>query len=312
MQSIPVHIGADVAKNSIELFAPFLRLPSSIENTPTGFRCLLKAIQKTSKEVHLICEATGPYHKPLVRAFHRAGILVSVINPRQVRDFARAAGRLAKTDKIDAHILSDYGSRMQPKPTPPPDSASEELGALTARRQQLIEMRSAETKRLDQIDHPYVKQSIAAIMRTLQKQIEKLDTRIQETLAADSVLREKAQRFCKVDGVGPVTASLLLAACPELGTLNKNQVAALAGLAPVCRDSGSLRGTRSIKGGRLNMRTALYMAALSAARCNNHLKPFYRRLRDAGKPFKVAITAVMRKLLIHLNSLAKIPASLPV
>jgi len=312
MSTSIVYIGADVAKDSIELFAENLSLPSSIPNTPAGFRLLIKAIKKSAKVTHLICEATGPYSKALARAFHCAELQVSVVNPRQVRDFARASGRLAKTDKLDAQILASYGGKMQPAPTQPNDPAYEELAALTTRRQQLIEMRNAETKRLAQIDHPHIKRSIASSIKELTRKIESFEVLIKETIENSPPLLAKVESFCKVKGVGPITAALLIAACPELGTLNKNQVAALAGLAPVCRDSGAMRGKRSIKGGRLNMRTALYMAALSASRSNPHLKPFYQRLRAAGKPFKLALTAVMRKLLIHLNSLARCPIPTPI
>jgi transposase len=200
---------------------------------------------------------------------------------------------------------------MQPEADSPPDCYSEELSTLITRRQQLIEMRAAESKRLAQSDHPAIARSIAAIIRALQKQINAIDCLIESTVESSSTLHSKVERFCQVDGVGRTTAVLLLAACPELGSLSKNEAAALAGLAPVCRDSGSMRGTRSIQGGRLSIRTALYMAALSASRCNHHLKPFFLRLRAAGKPFKVALTAVMRKLLIHLNSLAKCPLPIP-
>lgn len=308
MPSSPVYIGADVAKDSIELFSQELRLPSSIENSPKGFALLLKALKKSSKEIHLICEATGPYHKAFITALHHAKVALSVMNPRQVRDFARAAGRLAKTDKIDARILADYGARMNPKPTSPPDPAFEKLALLTFRRRQLLEMRSAESKRLQQTTDTFIRASISALISSLQKQIDAIDARIATLIRNTPALASKVERLIKVDGVGHTTAALLLAACPELGSLNKNQVAALAGLAPVCRDSGSMRGCRSIRGGRLSMRGALYMAALSASRSNPILKPFYQRLREAGKPFKVAITALMRKLLIHLNSIARVHA----
>jgi transposase len=312
MHSTKVYVGADIAKDSIELFGADLRLPASIENTSSGFRILIKALQKASLPPHLVCEATGPYHKALVAALHRAGIQLSVINPRQVRDFARASGQLAKTDKIDAKILADYGSKMRPEPTLALDPASEELAALATRRHQLIEMRSAETKRLAQVTHVVLRRSNTTLIACIDKQIKHLDLLIEKVIAGSPDLNPKLQRLCKVEGVGRTTASLLLAACPELGSLNKNQAAALAGLAPLCRDSGTLRGTRSIRGGRLNIRRALYMAALSASRCNPHLRPFFLRLKAAGKPFKVAITATMRKLLIHLNSLARTtpPASI--
>jgi len=300
-----VHIGADVAKDSIELFCPKLRLPASIPNALTGISSLIKALKKASGQFQLICEATGPYHKALVGALHREGILVSVINPRQVRDFARASGTLAKTDKIDARILADFGAKMQPAPTSAPDPINEELAVLTARRQNLVAARSDETKRLGQTDHPFCVASIKAHLEHLQKQIDQCEEAIEMLLDRSERLQAQVKHLSAVKGVGRLSATLLLAACPELGSLSKNQVAALAGLAPVCRDSGKYRGKRTIYGGRLMMRSALYMAALSASRFNPVLSAFYKRLIEAGKPFKVAITAVMRKLLIALNSIAK-------
>jgi len=300
-----VHIGADVAKDSIEIFCSELRLPASIPNALTGIRSLIKTLKKPTGKVQLICEATGPYHKALVGALHREGILVSVINPRQVRDFARASGTLAKTDKIDARILADFGAKMQPSPTSPPDPINEELAVLTARRQSLVAARSDEIKRLGQTDYSFCVASIEAHLEHLKKQIDQCEEAIDLLLARSERLQAQIKHLSRVKGVGRLSATLLLAACPELGTLSKNQVAALAGLAPVCRDSGKHRGKRTIYGGRLTMRGALYMAAISASRFNPVLRAFYKRLIDSGKPFKVAITAVMRKLLIALNSIAK-------
>ncbi len=299
-----VHAGADVAKNSIELFCPAQRLPASIENSPSGFRRLLRALEKSSGPVHIVCEATGPYHRAFAHALHQAGIPISVMNPRQVRDFARAAGRLAKTDKIDAEVLADFGAKMQPSATPPPQPLQEHLAELTARRRQLIAMRCEESQRLDQTDYPPLKRSISAILRFIEKQLRSIEAQIEKIVASDAALKAKVERLSQVQGVGRISATLLLAACPELGTLNKKEVAALAGLAPVCRDSGAKHGARFIKGGRPAMRAALYMAALSASKNNPFLRPVYLRLRTAGKPFKVALVAVMRKLLIYLNSLA--------
>jgi transposase len=266
---------------------------------------LVKILKKAARPFHIICEATGPYHKALVGALHGEGILVSVINPRQIRDFARASGTLAKTDKIDARILADFGAKMQPSPTPPPDPVNEELAVLAARRHDLVEARSNEAKRLSQTEHPFCVASIKAHIEHLNEQITRCEQEIDELLAGSERLQKQVKHLSEVKGVGRLSATLLLAAAPELGTLSKNQITALAGLAPVCRDSGKYRGKRTIYGGRLTMRTALYMAAVSASRFNPVLSAFYKKLIDCGKPFKVAITAVMRKLLIALNSIAK-------
>ncbi|XHR30178.1 MAG: IS110 family transposase [Chthoniobacteraceae bacterium] len=304
MSCSPVYIGADVAKDSIELFCHELKLPPRISNDPAGWRSLLALLKASPLKVHLVCEATGPYHKPFVRALHRANIPLNVFNPRRVREFAKGSGQLAKTDKLDAKILVAFAQYKQPQPVAP-NPLADKLSALSARRQALMEMRSAETKRLAQSDMPLVRRSIQSLIAALSKQIDLFDQRIQKLIADCSQLAPKLQRLCQVDGVGVISASLLLAACPELGSLKRNKIASLAGLAPICHESGKSRGKASIQDGRLSIRRALYMAALSAARCNPVLKPFYLHLRAAGKPFKVAITAVMRKLLIFLNSLAK-------
>jgi transposase len=305
MSIAPVYLGADVAKDSIDLFCPGLAGPRVIANTAAGFRLLLKCLARAGSPVLVVCEATGPYHKAFVAALHQARIAVSVVNPRLPRDFARARNRLAKTDAIDASVLADFGRTMRPAPTPPPDPALVLLDELVTRRAQLVEDRARERNRLQQTTRPELLASLRLHLRHLDGQIEKLAARIAGLIESTPPLRAKVARLVAVKGVGALTASALLAALPELGGLSKNQAAALAGLAPFNRDSGSLRGTRTIHGGRIAVRTALFMAALSASRTNPILKAFYQRLRAAGKAHKVALVAVMRKLLIHLNSLLK-------
>ena len=300
-----VYVGADVSKDTIDLACPGRTLPASIRNTPAGFRPLLKSLASVATTVRVICEATGPYHKAFVATLHEAGISVSVLNPRLARDFARARGRLAKTDAIDARLLADYGQTMQPAPTPRPDPQMTLLDDLVTRRAQLVEDRAKERTRLQQATRSEVRASLRQHIRHLDGQIKGLLARIAELVEASPSLKAKVQRLITVEGVGALTASALLAALPELGTLSKNQVASLAGLAPFNRDSGAFRGTRSIRGGRIDVRCALYMAALTASRFNPILKAFYQRLKAAGKPHKVALTAVMRKLLIYLNALLK-------
>jgi transposase len=301
----PVHLGADIAKLTIELGCPQLAVPASIPNTPAGFKALLKIVARSPSPVHVVCEATGHHHKAFADALHRARVPVSVVNPRLPRDFARARGKLAKTDAIDALLLADYGQTMQPTPTPQPDATMTLLDDLVTRRAQLVDDRAREKVRLEQTACAESLASLKLHLRHLDGQIEKLLARIAEVVEATPALRAKVARLVEVQGVGTLTASALLAALPELGTLSKNQVTALAGLAPFNRDSGGFRGTRSIRGGRLEVRHALYMAALSASRCNPILKAVYQRLRAAGKAHKVALTAVMRKLLVYLNSLLK-------
>jgi transposase len=300
-----VYLGADVSKPTIDLACPDCAVPASVANNPAGYRTLIKILMRSPAPVHVVCEATGPYHRAFVAALHQAGILLSVVNPRLPRDFARARGKLAKTDKIDALMLADYGRTMRPAPTPRPEAHMTLLDDLVTRRAQLVEDRAREKVRLQQTSCAETLASLKLHVRHLDGQIKKLQARIAEVVESSPVLRAKVLRLVAVQGVATLTASALLAALPELGTLSKNEVTALAGLAPFNRDSGAFRGTRSIRGGRGDVRLALYMAALSAARCNPILKAVYQRLRSAGKAHKVALVAVMRKLLVHLNSILK-------
>jgi transposase len=300
-----VYLGADVSKLTVDLGCPGLTLAASIPNTPAGYRTLIKIAAKSPAPVHVVCEATGPYHKAFVAALHQADVVVSVVNPRLPRDFARARGQLAKTDKIDALMLADYGRTMHPAATAKPEASMTLLDDLLTRRAQLVEDRAREKVRLGQTACAEALASLKLHLRHLDGQIEKLLARIAEVVEANPALRAKVARLVEVQGVGTLTASALLAALPELGALSKNEVTALAGLAPFNRDSGAFRGTRSIRGGRSAVRLTLYMAALSASRCNPILKAVYQRLRAAGKPHKVALVAVMRKLLVYLNAILK-------
>jgi transposase len=228
----PVHVGADISKATIELGSPFFAVPASIPNTPAGFRSLLKILARSPCPLHVVCEATGPYHRAFVAALHQAGILLSVINPRLVRDFARARGQLAKTDAIDALILADYGRTMRPAPTVEPDPRMVLLDDLVTRRAQLVEDRARESTRLQQT---ICAESIASLnrhLRHLDAEIKKLAQRIDQLVEATPVLLAKVKVLLTVKGVGPITACAVLASLPELGTLSQNQVTALAGLAP--------------------------------------------------------------------------------
>jgi transposase len=301
----PVHVGADISKLTIELGCLLFAVPASIPNTPAGFRSLLKILAPGSSALHVVCEATGSYHRAFVAALHEAGILVSVVNPRLIRDFARARGQLAKTDAIDALILADYGHTMRPTPTARPDPRMVLLDDLVTRRAQLVEDRARESTRLQQTICAESITSLNRHLRHLDAQIKKLAQRIDQVVQATPVLLAKVNILVTVKGVGQLTACAVLASLPELGTLSENQVTALAGLAPFNRDSGAFRGTRAISGGRIEVRKALYMAALSASRSNPILKAFYQRLKLAGKHHNLILTAVMRKLLVYLNGLLK-------
>lgn len=307
----PVYVGADVAKPSIDLHAAGLAVPPSIENSRVGYRLLLKSLRRSAQPVHVICEATGVYHQRFVTALHEAGVTVSVVNPRQARDFARSRNWLAKTDALDARMLAEFGRSVQPAPSPRPEAPFTRLQQLVTRRAQLVDARAAERTRLsEQAPIGEIRASLRRHLRQLDAEIGKLESLIAQLVASSPKLRARVEILVAVQGVGPLTATALLAALPELGTCSKNQVAALAGLAPFNRDSGAYRGTRSIRGGRLDVRRALFMAALCATRINPVLKPVYQRLRANGKAHKVALVAVMRRLLTHLNSLLK-PLALP-
>jgi len=306
MKTVRVYLGADIAKDQIVLACRDLAtLPPTITNDPAGHRLLVKKLVATSVPVQIVCEATGPYHRAFLAALHAAGVAVSVINPRCARDFARAQNRLAKTDAIDAATLADYGRCCQPPLTARPEPSLTELQELVTRRSQLVEDRAREANRTEGVGLRRIQTSLRRHVRYLDGEIEALDQAIAALIEATPVLQARARVLRAVKGVGSVTIAVLLADLPELGSFNKNQVAAMAGLAPFNRDSGAWRGTRSIRGGRDAVRRILFMAALSAARTNPVLKPVYQRLRANGKAHKVALVAVMRKLLIHLNSLLK-------
>ncbi len=252
----------------------------------------------------VVLEATGGFEMLVASELELAGLPVSLVNPRQVRNFALATGQLAKTDAIDAQVLAQFAEAVKPPVRPLPDEETQELRALVDRRLQLLEMLTSERNRLRQASkrvHPLVQEHI----RWLKQQIEDLDKDISGLIRSSPLWRAEEDLLRSVPGVGPVLSSMLLTHLPELGSLNRGQVAALVGVAPMNRDSGRYRGKRSIWGGRTAIRAPLYMAALAATRHNPVIKAFYHRLRAAGKPAKVALTACMRKLLLILNSMLR-------
>jgi transposase len=272
---------------------------------------LIDWIKKSPQPLRLICESTGFYHLALVGALQQAGIEVCVVNPRPVRDYAKSRGLLAKTDKIDAALLADFGNHFQLAPTVALSPAHRQLVAAIERRSQLVELITAEQNRLGQTSDPLALRDLRSHLRYLQNRKTTWDAAIQKLVAADAQLHAQVSRLSQVQGVGPLTAATVLALAPELGSLSRAQAAALAGLAPRNRDSGTFKGKRMIGGGRYKLRRALYMAALVASRHNPILQAFYQRLIAKGKAPKLALTALMRKLLIHLNSLLKDLPPLP-
>lgn len=253
----------------------------------------------------VVLEATGGLERRLVAELIDAGWSVAVVNPRQVRDFAKALGRLAKTDGIDAQTLALFAQRVQPRPTQKTPEKQQELDALVTRRRQLVTLRSMEKMRRPQAVHKAASRSIDKVLKVLDQQIAALDKAIARLIEADDDWRAKRDLIESVPGVGSTTSATLVAELPELGKLNRQEIASLAGLAPFNHDSGCFRGQRRIRGGRSALRATLYMAALTAKRCNEKLRAFAERLHRAGKPFKVVITACMRKLLTILNTLVR-------
>src|SRR6266487_1700449 len=245
------------------------------------------------------------YERGLLDAAEQNGIKLSRVQANRVRQYARAAGILAKTDKVDARVLCAFGSAMQSEPTVPLSVQQKQLRELETQRRHLSRMLVAEQNRLAQLNDKELQRLTRSLLATLKRQVAAIDARLAGLIAQDQSLKEKAQKLTAIAGVGTRTAVLLLAQMPELGTLNRAQAAALAGLAPFKRDSGTLRGKRTIFGGRRALRCGLYMAALVAARHNLILRNFYQRLRSNGKPHKVALTAVMRKLILALNQALK-------
>jgi transposase len=302
MSSHPIYCGVDFAKEKFDYHTAELR--GSLPNNPAGHRRFLALL---APGTHVVCESTGHYHRALVAAAHAAGVAVTVANPQQVRFFARGLGRRAKTDPIDAQTLADFGRVTLPKADLAPSAAQTALQELVVARQQAVLERSTVKVQAAGPQLALVKALTRARLKVLSAQIAKLEAAIAKTLAAEEHLAAQAARLVAVPGVGALTAATALALCPELGTLTRGEAASLLGVAPFDCDSGQFKGQRHLAGGRFRLRCALSMAALSAARANPVLRAFYQRLRAAGKPAKLALTAVLRKLFLLLNHLLKNP-----
>jgi transposase len=300
----PLYLGLDVAKATVELASEPAGLGGQFSTDPSGLAALVARCQGQPIAL-IVLEATGGYEAPVAAALATAGLPVAVVNPRQVRDFARALGRLAKTDRIDAQVLALFGARVQPAPRPLVDEATQDLEAVLRRRRQLLEMLHAERQRLPRARGREVRRNLRAHIRWLERSLVDTDATLEGLIQASPLWRVQDQLLQSVPGVGPTRARTLLAALPELGHLDRHQIAALVGLAPLAQDSGTHRGRRHCWGGRPALRTVLYMAALVAARWNPVLRTFYQRLRAGGKPAKVALVAVARKLLTILNAMMR-------
>jgi transposase len=300
-------IGIDVAKAELVSAARPSGETWTSPNDEPGVRVLVQRLETLAPEL-IVLEATGGYEVVCVAALAAANLPVVVVNPRQVRDFAKATGQLAKTDRIDAGMLALFAERVQPAVRVIPDPAARELDALLTRRRQLLEMRQAEANRLGMVIGRHqrgVRKSLKKHLAFLDRELAMADSDLDGMVRQSPVWRERDDLLRSVPGVGPVVARTLLAELPELGQLNRRAIAKLVGVAPLNRDSGLWRGQRSVHGGRKTVRAAIYMAALVATRHNHVIKTFYRRLLALGKPKKVALVACMRKLLTILNHMLR-------
>lgn len=298
-----VVVGIDVSKARLDVAV----LPSgeawSCGNDEAGIKDLVDRV-KVFRAGLVVLEATGGYELGVTMALAEQEIPLVVANPRQIRDFARATGRLAKTDSLDAHMLALFGQRVAPEPRPLADEAAQELRALLTRRRQLVDMLSAERHRLD-LAKKRVRKSLKAHIAYLERELRISNTELTGLIRESPIWREKDDLLQSVPGIGQVTSQTLVAELPELGHLGRREIAALVGVAPLNRDSGTHRGVRHTWGGRSSVRKVLFMAALTAVRWNPAIRAFYQRLVAAGKPKKVALVACMRKLLTILNTMAR-------
>jgi len=303
MKKDRVHAGVDVSKSSLDIAVYATKQQWSFPNNDKGISQAVSLLASLNPTL-VVLEATGGLEVPLVAALGVARVPVAVVNPRQVRDFAKAIGRLAKTDALDAEVIAHFAAAVNPAPRPLPEAMAQELTAIISRRRQLQQMITAEQNRLHTA-RKSMAQRIRMHVSWLEEELASIDDDLGRMVRESPAWRGKDDLLQSVPGIGPVTSTSLLAGLPELGSLDRKQIAALVGLAPFNRDSGTLRGKRTIKGGRTHVRGALYMPTLVATRFNPVIRSFYQRLLSAGKPKKVAITACMHKLLTILNAMLK-------
>lgn len=303
MEGSPIFVGIDVSKARLDVAMHPSADKLSVANDEAGVQTLVQRLTEL-KPALIVLEATGGLERSVSAALGSSQLPVVVVNPRQVRDFAKALGQLAKTDSIDALVLARFAEAIRPPLRRLPDEASLELRALLARRRQLIEMMVAEKNRLSAASRT-VRKRIEAHLRWLETELERADNDLDQAIRQSPIWREHEDLLKSVPGIGPIVSRTLLAELPELGTLHRKKIAALVGVAPLNHDSGTFRGRRGIWGGRATVRAVLYMAALVASRRNSVIRDFYKRLRDKGKAPKVALVACMRKLLTILNAVIK-------
>ena len=299
-----VFIGIDISKPRLDVFNLATGEVLEFDNTPAGIQAFVKYAKK-AKPTLLVCESTGGLEQPLLLGCSEAKLPLAVVNPRQVRDFSRAMGKHAKTDAIDAVMLSEFGSRMRPEITLPASEDIRTLEAIVTRRTQILEMLTMERNRLGSTRDEAARASLEAVIEFLESQVEDLNAQMLESVRSNQELKALDSLLQSVPGVGPIVSATLLSSLPELGGTSREAIAALVGVAPMNHDSGSHRGVRFVRGGRANVRNVLFMSAWAAVRWNPALKVVYDRLVGAGKAKKVALVACMRKLLVILNAIVR-------
>jgi transposase len=299
-----IFVGIDVAKDRLDIHARPSGESFTLAREGKGLAELVDRLKQIAPAL-IVLEATGGFEVTVAAAVGAAGLPLAVVNPRQIRDFARATGKLAKTDALDAASIAHFAQAVHPEARALPSAQAQELGELVTRRRQVIEMMIAERNRGRHLHSPRLKKRIERHLAALQKELTEIETDLDDNIRATPIWRERENLLKSVPGIGNATARTLLADLPELGTLGRKQIAALVGVAPFNRDSGHWRGRRTVWGGRAGVRATLYMAALVASRWNPLIAAFYRRLRGIGKPAKLALTACMRKLLVMLNAILR-------
>lgn len=303
-RATPSFVGIDVSKDRLDVHVVPSGRTFTAQRDDKGLEQLAGDLRQFTPAL-VVLEATGGFEITVAAALAGANLPVAVVNPRQIRDFARATGRLAKTDALDAEAIARFAERIRPEPRPLADAESLSLGELVARRRQVVEMIGMETNRLHQARNPRVQRMLKATLKTLSAQLAELDHDIDDTVRRSPIWRAADDLLTSVPGIGDVTAHTLIADLPELGQLDRRRVAALVGVAPINRDSGQMRGKRTIAGGRVEVRNALYMATLAAIRWNPVINKHYHGLVDRGRPKKVALVACMRRLLGILNAIMR-------
>lgn len=300
----PCFVGIDVSKDRLDVHIQPVARAFAVARTGAGLEQLLVELRALTPQL-VVLEATGGFELTVAAALAGAGLPLAVVNPRQIRDFARATGRLAKTDTLDAQVIALFAERVRPEPRPVADAEAQTLAELVTRRRQVVEMIGMESNRRRQAHAPRVQRTIEATLKTLQAQLAHLDTEIDDTVRGSPVWRAADELLTSVPGIGDVTARTLITELPELGHLDRRRIAALVGVAPINRDSGQMRGHRAIAGGRTSVRNVLFMATLTAIRWNPVLKAHYNQLIARGRPKKVAIVACIRRLLGILNAIIR-------